>query len=99
VTTARRLVKLAETDRDRIASLGRGSSALRIHHALQQRPVANAAQIAKRTKLSMPAISRVLAALEEIGLVREITGRQRNRVFSYAGYVRILSEGTEPMRG
>jgi len=100
VTTARRLVKLAETDRDRIASLGRASSsALRIHHALQQRPVANAAQIAKRTKLSMPAISRVLAALEEIGLVREITGRQRNRVFSYAGYVRILSEGTEPMRG
>jgi Fic family protein len=100
VATARRLVKLAATDRDRIATLGRASSsALRIHHALQQRPVANAAQIAKRTKLSMPAIGRVLAALEEIGLVREITGRQRNRVFSYEGYVRILSEGTEPMGG
>lgn len=98
VATARRLVKLAEADRDRIASLGRAAgSALRIHHALQQRPVANATQIAKRTKLTAPVIGRVLAALEKIGVVREITGRQRNRVFSYAGYVRILSEGTEPL--
>lgn len=98
VATARRLVKLAEADRDRIASLGRAAgSALRIHHALQERPVANATQLAKRTKLSMPAIGRVLAGLEKIGVVREITGRQRNRVFSYAGYVRILSEGTEPL--
>ena len=30
-------------------------------------------------------------------VVREITGRKRNRVFSYEGYVRILSEGTEPL--
>ena len=45
----------------------------------------------------MPAINRVLAALEGIGVVREITGRKRNRVFSYEGYVRILSEGTEPL--
>lgn len=98
VATARRLVKLAENDRDRIGSLGRAAgSALRIHHALQERPVANVAQIGKRTKLTAPVIGRVLAALEEIGMVREITGRQRNRVFSYAGYVRILSEGTEPL--
>jgi Fic family protein len=98
VATARRLVTLAEDDRDRVASLGRAAgSAMRIHHALQQRPVANAAQIAKRTRLSMPAVTRVLAALERIDVVREITGRRRNRVFSYDGYVKILSEGTEPL--
>jgi Fic family protein len=98
VATARRLVTLAEGDRDLISTLGRAAgSAMRIHHALQQRPVANATQIAKRTKLSMPAVTRVLAALERIGVVREITGRRRNRVFSYDGYVKILSEGTEPL--
>ncbi len=31
------------------------------------------------------------------GAVAEITGRRRNRVFRYAGYVRIPSEGTEPL--
>jgi Fic family protein len=98
VATVRRLVKLAEADRDRIASLGRAAgSAMRIHHAMQERPVVNTSQIAKRTKLSMPAITRVLTALESIGIVREITGRRRNRVFSYDGYVKILSEGTEPL--
>lgn len=98
VGTARRLVKLAEADRERISSLGRAAgSAIRIHHAMQERPVVNTSQIAKRTKLSMPAITRVLAALESIGVVREITGRRRNRVFSYDGYVKILSEGTEPL--
>jgi hypothetical protein len=45
----------------------------------------------------MPAVTRVLAALERIDVVREITGRRRNRVFSYDGYVKILSEGTEPL--
>lgn len=30
-------------------------------------------------------------------LVRELTGRRRNRIFSYVPYIRILSEGTEPL--
>lgn len=45
----------------------------------------------------MPAVNKGLAALASAGVVRELTGRRRNRVFSYAPYVQILSEGTEPM--
>lgn len=30
-----------------------------------------------------------------VGIVREITGKQRNRVFAYECYLNILSEGTE----
>jgi hypothetical protein len=36
-----------------------------------------------------------LASLESVGIVREMTGRRRHRVFSYDRYLRILSEGTE----
>jgi hypothetical protein len=35
--------------------------------------------------------------LTELGIVREVTGRRRDRVFVYDEYVRILSEGTEPL--
>ncbi len=35
--------------------------------------------------------------LTELGIVREVTGRSRDRVFVYDEYVRILSEGTEPL--
>lgn len=31
------------------------------------------------------------------GIVREITGRQRGRLYSYHRYLAILNEGTEPL--
>jgi hypothetical protein len=31
------------------------------------------------------------------GIVREITGRQRGRVFEYPKYLRLLDKGTEPL--
>jgi hypothetical protein len=34
--------------------------------------------------------------LEKLGIVHELTGRQRNRLFVHDRYLQILSEGTEP---
>jgi len=34
--------------------------------------------------------------MEEIGMVKETTGRRRNRVFTYLRYLDILVEGTGP---
>ncbi len=31
-------------------------------------------------------------------MVRELTGRQRNRLFVYDAYVLLLNDGTEPFR-
>jgi hypothetical protein len=33
----------------------------------------------------------------DLGLVRETTGKQRNRLFVYSGYLDILNQGTEPL--
>jgi hypothetical protein len=30
-------------------------------------------------------------------ILRELTGRPRNKIFAYAKYLEILSEGTEPL--
>jgi hypothetical protein len=32
-----------------------------------------------------------------LGIVKELTGGRRNRVFSYDRYLAILNEGTEPL--
>lgn len=32
-----------------------------------------------------------------LGLLREITGKQRHRLFVYAPYLAILNESTEPL--
>jgi hypothetical protein len=39
----------------------------------------------------------MVGKLAELGIVREVTGRRRDRVFAYDQYVQILSEGTEPL--
>ena len=98
VDTAQRLVKMAREDRDRIELIGRGAgTALSIHRALQKQPVANSSTLVRKTGISLPSVLKSLSSLETLGIVREMTGRKRSRVFSYAGYVKILSEGTEPL--
>ena len=47
--------------------------------------------------MSAPTINLALADLEDLGVVTEITGRKRGRVFSYAAYLVILNEGTTPL--
>lgn len=97
VSTVQRLVTLFQEDRERIRSLGRiAGSAHQVHQALQERPVGTAARIAQRAGISVPTAYSVLSSLERIGVVRELTGRETHRVFSYDRYLKILSEGTEP---
>jgi len=98
VQTARRLVDLFERDRQKIQAIGRlAGSALRVHDALQRRPLSTIAGLRKATGLSVPTVTTALEALGRLRIVREVTSRRRNRVYSYAPYMRILSEGTEPL--
>jgi len=48
--------------------------------------------------MSIPTAGAALQRLMEIGIVREVTGKRRNRVFRYEEYAAILCEGTEPLR-
>jgi Fic family protein len=96
VTTARKLEEVSVEDRARIQSLGRVSgSALRIHQALQRRPLVSITHLVSETRLSPPTAASALAALAKAGIVRETTGRKRNRLFAYDRYLAILREGTE----
>lgn len=98
VATAKRLVGLFDTDRARIQGVGRAAgSALRVHEALKSRPLAGIGALAKITKLSEPTVASALASLGDIRIVREITGRRRAKIFSYDAYMKLLSEGTEPL--
>jgi hypothetical protein len=35
--------------------------------------------------------------MRKLGILREITGKRRRRLFAYAAYMAILNEGTEPL--
>ena len=96
VDTARRLVTLMQQDEQRIHQAGRrAGTALRVHRALSHRPVQSIKDMADTLELSYPAVSKSVGALEDIGIVREITGRQRNRIYAYQAFLDILNEGAE----
>ncbi len=87
---------MARKDRERIQTLRRAAgSALRLHHELLRRPVATARMLEKQTGLSHVTVNKTIDHLVAMGLVKEITGHRRNRVFSYSAYLAILNEGTE----
>lgn len=95
---ATRIVDLFKEDRERITSQSdRASSALRIHDLFQQNPYLTANQLVEQANLSAPTVNAALADMERLGIVEEVTGRRRGRVFSYRRYLAILSEGTEPL--
>ncbi|HEB64968.1 MAG TPA: Fic family protein, partial [Chloroflexi bacterium] len=96
VDTARRLAALFEEDEQKVQTLGRSaSSALRVFQAFKERPLLTVRRICERTGLSFPAANKAVERLERFGIVREITGRRRDRVYAYDQYVAILNEGTE----
>src|SRR5215210_869602 len=98
VDTAHRLLALFRDDATRVQALGRAAAnALRVFDALRDRPLANLNALTESTGASYPTVARAVEALENLGIVREITGRKRERVFAYTSYLAILNEGTEPL--
>lgn len=96
VETARRLVELSRADREAIAGLGRISgSVLRVHQGLMEHPIVSAKWLVEKTHLSPATVNKCLWELEALGITKEITEQKRNKLFSYAKYIAILSEGTE----
>ncbi|MBE0560570.1 MAG: Fic family protein [Ochrobactrum anthropi] len=95
---ATRIVDLFKEDRERITNESdRAGSTLRIHDLFQQNPFLTSNQLVQKTGLSAPTVNAALADLEKMGIVEEVTGRKRGRVFSYQRYLAILSEGTDPL--
>jgi Fe2+ or Zn2+ uptake regulation protein len=47
------------------------------------------------TQLSPATVNACLRELEKLGIVKEITGQKRNRLYSYVEYIQIMNEGTE----
>jgi Fic family protein len=98
-TAARRILAVFEEHRRKIEGLGRpAASVLRVFEHMQRNPIVSIPAAAKSIGISAPTVAKSLEHMRHLGLLREITGRQRHRLFVYDAYLAILSEGTEPIR-
>ncbi len=98
VDTAQRLLQLFQNDRARLRARGRiAGTALQLHEAFSRNPLRTTALLVKETGLSKPAIARGLGVMQDAGVLREITGKQRYKIYAYQPYLDILSEGAQPL--
>lgn len=96
VESAQQLLDLSNQDRDNIRGLGRAAaSTLQVHRALMEHPVATSGSLVEKTGITPATVNKALGHLEQLGIVKELTAQKRNRLFSYAGYIEIMSRGTE----
>jgi len=100
VSLARSILALFEEDRGHVLTLGRpAGTALRVHDALKRHPILSIQQAADHASVSIPAATTAIQHLEQLGLAREITGRQRGKLYLYERYLSLLNEGMEAEPG
>jgi len=91
--TARRILQLREEHRALVTTRLKNSTAgFQLLDRLFEQPVVTVQLVQKLLGRSYPAANDLVAGFETLGLLREITGGARNRVFQYDPYVQIFGE-------
>jgi len=99
VQTSKSILDLFQNDQQHIEGLGRSiGTTLRVFKLLQCMPVISITRASQETEFSIPTITAALNRLQELGIVREMTNRRRDKLYGYENYIRLLNEGTEPLR-
>lgn len=91
--TVQSILALRERDRAMLADLGgRSGNALKLHDYLFSTPVVNSKRVQQLLEVSQPTADSLIAAIEDVGLLREWTHRRRNRSWIYDDYVSLFTE-------
>jgi len=91
--TARRILALREGHRQLITeALGRAAAnGHRILEHLYQFPIFHVAEIRQHLGITFAGANGLVSRLKNLGIVQEITGRRRNRIFRYGPYLDLFS--------
>ena len=92
--TARRILALREVHREAVTThMARAAAnGHRLLQHLYERPIVSIAEVQEHLGTTYPAASNVVNRLTSLGILREITGYRRNRLFRYESYINLFSE-------
>ena len=96
ISTGQRITQVFDKDRQQLRAVPRmAGTLLLVQESLQAKPIATIAALTSATHLTTPTITSALRELEDRGIVKEITGRPRDRVFAYFRYLDALAREDE----
>lgn len=98
IQAATRIFGLLEDDRRRLIAHAKVTvPALRLFEILPEHPMVTLAVVTERLDTNKPTATRAIQTLEAAGILREITGKARDRVYAYHAYLAVLGEDTEAL--
>lgn len=91
--TARSILDMRERHRVHIADrLSNSANALKLLDYLFQRPMVTAGEAKQVMDVSYVTASNVIGKMEEAGLLKEVTGQKRNKVYRYEPYIALFNQ-------
>jgi Fic family protein len=95
VSSARRLFALLGRDRSNVANHKATTvTAIRLFDLLPEHPVLTLTRTMELLATTKPTAGKAIESLSKAGILRETTGRKRDRVYAYGGYLDVLAEDT-----
>jgi Fic family protein len=95
VSAAQRLFGLLGKDRRTVANHEATTiPAVRLFDLLPEHPIVTLPRVMQLLKTTKPTAGKAIDALRRAGVLHETTGRQRDRVYAYTAYLKVLAEDT-----
>ncbi|MCR4345964.1 MAG: Fic family protein [Sulfuricaulis sp.] len=85
------ILKLQKKVESQLQTLGsRTANAQKVMNTLYQRPVINAARVGKAAGVSPASAYKLIADLEKFGILKEITGGKRGKIYAFNAYLKLF---------
>lgn len=95
VDTIKKLSDLHHNNVELISNMGKASKNVQIIFGyLEKNPIIDTRKTSEELGISYSTVSRVIAKLEECGILKQTDNASRNRVFAYEDYLEILRKDT-----
>mgnify|MGYP003337804551 FL=1 len=86
------VASLITADRKRLLVAAKaGPISYRLFELLPMMPRFSVEHVRRRLETTFPTASAAVSLLEDLGIVAELTGQKKNRIYSYQAYVELLS--------
>jgi Fic family protein len=89
--TAEQIFDLRERHRSLVMEEA-GANGLKLLSTLFQRPLVNVNLVSQEVSVAFPTANRLVGRFVDLGLLREVTGQQRSRMFRYESYLQLFDE-------
>jgi Fic family protein len=96
VASAQKLFAVTGADRAKVAAHAKTTvAAIRLVDMLPANPMVTLPSVIKLLDVSKPTAVRTIKLLQDAGILRETTGKRRDRVYAYHHYLQVLTPDTD----